>query len=199
MKIIEAEQRSNEWFKARLGIPTASCFSHIITTLGKPSTQRTKYMYKLAGERVAQSSEEGYQNAAMLRGIELEEEARKFYELTSNAQVKQVGFCLSDCGRYGASPDGLVEDKGQIEIKCPSLAVHVSYLMDGSLPSDYFQQTQGQLLVTGREWSDFISYYPGIKPLKVRVQREEKFLKCLESELNMFCDELETVIKRISQ
>lgn len=198
MKIIECEQKTPEWFAARCGIPTASSFDKLITTTGKQSAQRTKYMYQLAGERVSGKSEDGFQSAAMLRGIETESEARRFYEFTSSQTITQVGFCLSDCGRYGASPDGLVGEDGLLEIKCPTLAVHVGYLLENKPPTDYFQQTQGQLFVTGRKWSDFISYYPGLQPLVIRVTPDQAFHQLLSTELTGFCGELEQIILRIS-
>ena len=197
MKILDCVQGTPEWFQARLGIPSASNFDMIVTTKGEPSKQRTKYMYRLAGEFVAGKAEEGYQSQAMLNGVQTEEEARSFYEFTKGVEVKQVGFCVSDCGRYGCSPDGLIGDNCLIEIKCPTVAVHVGYLLDNSLPTDYFQQTQGQLLVTGREYVDFVSYYPCLKPLIVRVERDEKFLALLESELKIFYQELQEVINKI--
>ena len=198
MKILQCDQRSEEWLVARCGIPTASSFDRLITTKGAQSTQRTKYMYQLAGERVAGSAEESFQSAAMLRGIETELEARKFYEFTTGETVQEIGFCLSDCGRWGCSPDGLVGEDGLIEIKCPIISTHVGYLLENTLPMDYFQQTQGQLLVTGRKWCDFVSYYAGLKPLLIRVERNEQFIKLLENELIGFCRELENVITRIS-
>lgn len=198
MKIIDCEQGKPEWHAARCGIPTASCFDMLITTLGVQSKQRTKYMHKLAGERISGKAEEGYQSAAMARGNEIEEEARRFYEFTTGKGVERVGFCLSECGRFGASPDALVGEDGLLEIKCPTIAVHVGYLLDNKLPTEYFQQTQGQLFVTGRKWSDFISYYPGIKPLVIRVTPDVGFHQELSKELNGFCGELEQVIRRIS-
>lgn len=198
MKTVDCEQGTPEWFQARLGKPSASCFNRLLTTNCAQSTQRLKYMYQLAGERITRVAEDSYQSPAMLRGIEMEAEARAFYEFTSGKEVKPVGFCLSDCERYGASPDGLVGEDGQLEIKCPSLAVHVGYLLEGKLPTDYFQQTQGQLFVTGRKWSDFISYYPGVKPLVIRITPDREFHKALKAELNSFCNELEQVVKRIS-
>lgn len=196
MKIINVDQRSEEWFKVRAGVPTASSFDKIVTMKGEPSKQAQKYMYKLAGEFVAGKPEESYTNAAMERGIVLEDEARQTYQLITENMVEQVGFCLAD-GGYGCSPDGLVGDDGMIEIKCPSIAVHVEYLLAGVLPSDYFQQCQGQLFVTGRKWSDFVSYFPGIKPLIVRVYPDEKFHSALKVELEKFCSELQSIIKKI--
>lgn len=197
MRLIECVQGTTEWHAARCGIPTASEFDKIITTQGKQSTQRTKYMYKLAGESIAGAEENSYQSAAMIRGNETEAEARRFYEFATGESVDEVGFCLSDCGRYGASPDGLVGEDGQVEIKCPTLAVHVGYLLAGVLPTEYFQQTQGQLFVTGRKWSDFVSYYPGIKPLIVRVYPDGSFHKMLGVELEGFCGELEQLTLRL--
>lgn len=182
---------------ARCGIPTASNFDMIVTTKGEPSKQRQKYLYKLVGEVISGTTEESYQNDAMKRGTEVEEEARKFYQIVSDNVVSTVGLCLSDCGGYGASPDGLVGEKGQIEIKCPQMSTHIGYLIDNKLPTDYFQQTQGQLLVTSREWCDFISYYPGIKPLIIRVYPDQEFIKKLSQELSLFCKELEETVNKL--
>lgn len=198
MRIIDVEQKTPEWFVARGGKPTASCFDQLLTTKGEQSKSRIKYMYKLAAERVSGVFEEGYQSAAMLRGNEIEEEARRFYEFTNGVEVQRVGFCVSDCDRYGCSPDGLVGDDGGIQIKCPQAHTHVGYLLDNKMPMDYFQQVQGELFVTGRKWWDFISYYPGLKPLVFRVTPDVAFHQALASELNGFCGELEQIVGRIS-
>lgn len=195
MRIIECQQGTQAWFSARCGIPTASNFDCIITTKGEPSKQMKKYLYQVAGERITGIAEETYQNAAMLRGQEVEDEARKFYEFSTGQEVKEVGFCLAD--GYGASPDGLVGKEGLLEIKCPLISTHVSYLLENKLPSEYFIQTQGQLLVTGKKWVDFISYYGGMKPLIVRTFRDEKFIKSLRVELELFVNELKEVINKI--
>ena len=197
MKVIDCLQYSPEWYAARCGIPTASSFDMILCADGKVSKQRTKYLYRLAGESITGIAEETYQNATMQRGKEMEAEARQLYSLITGEEVQQVGFCLAD--GYGASPDGLVGEKGLLEIKCPNIATHVGYLLENVLPTDYFQQTQGQLLVTGREWCDFLSYYPGLRPLIIRVTRDEIFIKALKAELKKFCAELAEVRERIKQ
>lgn len=198
MRIIECEQLSEEWYKIRCGIPSASNFDKIITTKGESSKQAQKYLYQLAGEYVTGQKEQSYQNAAMLRGIELEQEAKNLYQIINEVVVESVGFCIGEPDiEYGCSPDGLVGDKGLVEIKCPNLATHVGYLLDNKAPTEYFQQMQGQLLVTGREWVDFMSYYPAIRPLIVRVQRDEEFIKKLRIELEVFCTELNKIINKI--
>jgi len=195
MEIIECIQGLPEWFTAKAGIPSASNFSKIVTADGKPSKQRTKYLYKLAGEVIVGVAEETYQSAAMLQGIELEASAREMYQFVTGQEVKEVGFCLAN--GYGCSPDGLVGNKGLIEIKCPIMSTQVGYLLANALPKDYWQQVQGQLLVTEREWVDFVSYFAGLKPLIVRVTRDEPFLKALEIELKIFVEELKELVQKI--
>ena len=198
MKVIDVEQLSPEWFAARSGVPTSSEFHKIITTKGLPSKSREAYLYRLAGERIIGKPEETYQNSSMQRGIELEPEAINYYQILRGEIVERVGFCLADESfKAGASPDGLVSKNGIIQIKCPSLAVHVGYLLKNELPSEYFQQVHGELFVTGREWSDFMSYYPGMKPLILRVDRDDVFIKSLRIELEIFCEELERTIKKL--
>ena len=198
MKVVDCIQGTPEWMAARCGIPTASNFDKIVDTTGKPSKQRTKYLYQLAGERIAGKIEETHQNAAMLRGIEMESEARGLYSLLSGQEVVQVGLCLSE-GKagYGASPDGLIGEDGGVEIKCPLVSTHVSYLLANKLPSDYFQQVQGGLLVTGRKWWDFVSYYPGLRPLLIRVEPDKAFQKALKVELELFVNELDDIVAKI--
>lgn len=198
MRIIDVEQKTTEWFAARGGRPTASCFDKLLTTKGEQSKSRIAYMYKLAAEKVSGVFEEGYQSFSMMRGNEVEEEARRYYEFTHGVEVQRVGFCVSDCDRYGCSPDGLVGTEGGLQIKCPEAHTHVKYLLDPKLPTDYFQQVQGELYVTGRKWWDFLSYYPGLKPLLIRVTPDAQFHQALGAELNTFCLELEQVIGRIS-
>lgn len=197
MKIIDCIQGSPEWLLARCGVPTASDFDRILTTTGKLSKSRTGYLHKLAGERIAGKPEETYQNGAMQRGTIMEAEAREFYEITTGETIQKVGFCTGDDGLYGASPDGLIGEDGGIEIKCPMIGTHVSYLVGRGLPTEYYQQVQGGLLITGRKWWDFISYYPGLKPLVVRVVPDAEYQATLEKELVVFCGELDKIVSEI--
>jgi putative phage-type endonuclease len=200
MIIIDVVQGSAEWMSERVGRPTASDFDKIITTKGEPSKQRTKYLYQLAGERIVGKREEGYKNGAMERGQQMEDEARQLYSLITGNELHTVGICYPDKNkRYGCSPDGLVGDDIALEIKCPTLPVHVEYLLKGELPSEYFQQVQGQLLVTKRHHVDFMSYYPGMKPLIVKVMPDDVFLKALKRELDTFCDKLDALTKKLKE
>ena len=197
MIIVDCVQNTEEWFQARLGVPTASEFNKIVKADGTRSDQRKKYLWQKAGEAITKTVEETYQSQSMLRGQLLEEEARSYYSFIKNVDVQKVGFCLN-CLPYphGCSPDGLVGDDGMVQIKCPTLAVHVGYLLAGKLPTDYFQQVQGELLVTGRQWCDFVSYYPNMNALLIRIYPDPIFTELLSVELESFGKELkETIIK----
>ena len=166
MIIIDSfQQGSDSWFKEKAGKPGASSFNRIVTSKGDPSKQRQDYLYQLVGEHIIGRQEEGYTSHAMEIGLTREEEARNFYEFIENVTVKQVGLIYKDESRSVlCSPDGLMNDCG-LEIKCPLLKTHVKYLVGNKLPTEYIQQVQGSMYVTGFKKWVFMSYYPQMDPL----------------------------------
>jgi len=191
------EQLSLAWYSAKAGVPSASSFDKIITMKGLPSKQREGYLYKLAGEKITGVRSEGFQSEAMIHGIETEQEAVNMYELVKGVECEKVGLCyLDDERKFLCSPDRIVGE-GILEVKCPQIQTQVEYLLKGELPSKYFQQVQGQLFITGADWCDFMSYYQGLKPLIVRVTRDESFISALKSELDRFCFDLDRIVEEI--
>jgi len=197
MKTLKFEQRTPEWYAARLGIPTASSFSKIITSSGKKSTQWSGYLHELVAERITGRMVEFPSTPAMEEGTRREDESRLVYQMEKESPVTQVGFCVEDGGRWGCSPDGLVGDDGLVEFKNPSDKVAVEYLLDGKLPTKYFIQVQGQIFVAERDWCDFVSYDPGLPMLIVPVKRDDEFISKLEPALIKFNAELEAAVKKI--
>lgn len=183
MQVLDFEQGSDEWFAARLGIPTASNFSSLITSTGKKSTQMEGYLNTLVAETLMGKPAEFYTNDAMQRGTELEPEARAWYEFQTDVDIEEVGFVLRDDGQVGASPDGLMPGSG-LEIKCPQAKTHVSYLRKMAIPSAYIAQVQGCIWLCEREAWDFLSYHPDMPPMLVTVQRDSRFIATLESLVN---------------
>lgn len=198
MIIIDVEQGTPEWMAIRCGIPSASNFDKIITASGEPSKQAQKYLYSLVAEKISGIKEETFQSAAMKHGTETEGEAVEFYELTHGVEAKPVGFCFHDSKLFGCSPDRFIGEEGLLEVKCPQSHTHIEYLLENNLEKNYYQQVQGQLLVTGRKWCDLMSYYRGLRPVTIRVERNEKFLNTLKLSLEKFHNDLETIIKKIS-
>ena len=190
MKILDVKQGSLEWLQARAGLPTASGFSNIITpsTL-KPSASAGKYAAHLLAEWFLRQPIDTGSSAFMERGTELEAEAANWYSFNQGVPLQPVGLCLSDCGRFGVSPDRLAGDDGLAEIKCPSPVKHVEYMLYG-FGTDYRLQVQGQMWVTGRKWVDLFSYHPTIPPYVQRFTPDAEVFAAFETHLPAFADTL---------
>jgi putative phage-type endonuclease len=191
------EQRTEEWFAARLGKATASRIADITAkTKSGYGASRANYMAELICERLTGMQGASYTNAAMLWGVEKEPEARSVYESSVGALVVETGFTPhKTILMSGASPDGLVDDDGLIEIKCPNTATHIDTLLSDAVPSKYIIQMQWQMACTGRKWCDFLSYDPrlseNMRLFVKRVHRDDAFIAELEREVMRFLVELE--------
>lgn len=200
MIVLDMEQGTEEWLAARLGIPTASNFKKLFTATGKPSTSAETYFYELLAERLTGKPSNEYTNEWMVRGTELEPEARSTYEFIHDVQVQQIGFVYLDDRRHvGCSPDGLIGDEGLIEIKAPKASTHVKYLLDGKVPSDYVPQVQGQLWITGRKFCDFVSYHPDCDPFIVRVDRDDDYIAGLAAEVEKLAKKLDAAMAKLNK
>lgn len=157
------EQRSPEWFAARAGVITASRVADLMArTKTGPSASRKNMITLLAVERLTGQCVETYTNAAMQRGVDMEAEALDAYAFEMGVSVDAVDFVKSaQFANVGCSPDGIVGDVGLVEVKCPAaMAKHVEALQSSAHAEEYRWQLQMQLLVTGREWVDAVSYDP---------------------------------------
>lgn len=206
LEICECEQGTPEWHAFRLGIPTASCFSDLLASGkgGSESATRTTYMEKLIGERISGSPMWSYSNEHMERGHEMEDEARKLYEMVADCTTQRVGFMRRNDLQCGASPDSLVGDDGLLEIKTklPHLQVKAlrrltKFKGNRRVPPEHADQLQGQLLVSGRQWVDFVSYWPGMPLFCVRVTRDEGRIAELETGIRAFNAELALELESI--
>lgn len=173
MRLITCAQRSDEWRTARLGKLTGSRVSDAFAKLksgGEAAGRRNLKIQLVLEQLTGQSQENGYQSSDMLRGIELEAEARAAYEAETGIVVTEVGFVQHDELLAGCSPDGLTDD-GLIDLKCPKAATHLEYLR-GGLPLEYRLQLVHGLWLTGRAWAEMISYHPAFPPpLRLKITR----------------------------
>lgn len=191
MKIIDVTQGSEEWIQARLGIPTASQFSRIMTQKTmKASSSSDKYLNELVAESLLGESIGPEPTVWMERGQELELDAVKFYEFRQDVDTEVVGFCLTEDEKVGYSPDRFIGADGILEVKCPSAANHVGYLLNG-LTAEYKAQVQGGLWITGRKWVDTMSFNPELPPVIVRSERDETFISILSALVAAFVLRLE--------
>ena len=196
--LTDFEQNSPEWYAARMGIPTASCFEKILTPLGKSSTQWEKYAHQILAEEILGHHIEGYQSAAMLEGKRREAEAVAAYEFAQDADTLAVGFIHNVPRTMGCSPDRLVGDDGMLELKNPDAHTHVDYLFDPEeVARQYWPQVQGGLLITERQWCDVMSYFPGMPPALCRIKRNEAYIATLAEALEAFNAKLDAKRKRL--
>ena len=191
MQVIECEQYSPEWWEAHQGIPTASEASRIVTDKKWQYASAAKlYICQLIADSYNPNYglQDDYVTAAMRMGRIIEPEARRWLEFSHDCHIQQVGFCVSDCGSFGCSPDGLMGDDGGCEIKSPEKHTHVSWLLAGGVPEKHLAQIHWSLVVTGRRWWEFLSYCPPLPPLRERVERDEK-TEQLAGYMQRFADE----------
>lgn len=196
MKIFKFEQGSEEWHEAKLGVVSTSNFDKVLNT----GSGRGLYMRKLAAERLTGITQLGYSNENMENGLEVEPQAREYYEDLKGCLIEQVGFIKRD-DWVGTSPDGLVSNDGQIEIKCPIPSTHIENILKAKMPAFYRSQVQGQLWITERKWCDWISYCPAVKDrpfFSVRVFRDEEYIKELAIKVIMFVNELKEMLEKIT-
>lgn len=194
MKIHNFEQRSPEWFAARAGVLTASNFKTARERLknGEFSAAAKKLAAKLAIERIAGEPQgDTFVNYAMRRGTELEPEAIDAYMFAQGVSVTQVGFVTTDCGTYGASPDGFVGDTAGIEVKCPIECERVIDLVINRNHQDYLDQVQGNLWITERETWDLVIYTPQLSGVNRELNitsytRDDAHIVAMKKDLEEF-------------
>lgn len=199
MKVHVIEQRSDAWYSLRLGMPTASAFAKLVTSRGEPSKSAPTYAITLAAEVFAGKPVDAWQgNEWTERGRDLEDEALRLYEFTSDTAVERVGFVTDDDQAVGCSPDGLVAVDGLVEVKCLKAENHIKailyYQRYGRCPTDYVQQTQGQMMVCERAWCDLVFYHPDLPQLIVRQEADKALFAAIWAGIEKVCDERDTVL-----
>lgn len=207
MRILDFTQGSSEWFQARAGKVTASRVKDVMATgrSGAPSATRAAYMGELIAETLTGQPVSNFQgNADTQRGIELEPTARMEYEVQRGAIVSQVGLVLHPrIERAAASPDGLVDAHGGIEVKCPKPHVHLEYLLAGVPPSVYVPQMAMQAACAELEWVDFVSYCPvmpeDLQLFVVRYVPTTTYLRELEDAIVAFLAEMDDKLAQIAK
>lgn len=172
----DIEQGTDEWHESRLGIVTASEVNNLVTPTGKQASgaKVTAYAAEIASQRVNRRIEDNFQSFAMMKGSFHEEYARESYN-DNYEPVDECGFITRDFGAFivGCSPDGLVDDKGGIEIKSREPKFQVATIVSDEVPKEYINQCQTFLIVSGRQWVDFVQYSTGMPLFVKRVYSDD--------------------------
>lgn len=203
--VIEAEQRTPEWFAARLGRLTGSRAKDMLATIQKgEAAARRDYRMQLVCERLTLGlQEDGFVNEAMQRGIDLEPVAFASYEGITGNLVSRTGFLAHTEYMAGCSLDGHVGDfDGIVELKCPKSATHLKYLRDGSMPAEHIAQVLHNLWVSGAAWCDFVSFDdrfpPNLQLFRVRVERDERAIEQYAEKALAFLREVENEVAAVA-
>ena len=197
-------QGSEEWHALRCGRVTASRVADVVAkTKSGWGASRANYAAELIAERLTGEPAERFTNAAMQWGTDHEPDARAAYEFFRDASVVEIGFVdHPSIAMTGASPDGLVGEDGLVEIKCPNTATHLDTLLSQTVPAKYVTQMLWQMACTGRKWCDFVSFDPrlpeSMSMFVKRVERDDKRIAELETEVAAFLEEISAKIEQLN-
>lgn len=200
-------QRTAEWYMARRGKPTGSNAWKIMATKkdGAPSAERVAYMVELVTERLTGAVASHNATSDMQRGIDLEPEAIRAYEIETGLAL-QPGHWV-DMEDWGCTPDAFVEDDGLLSVKCPRSTTIVRqkyFLKDHSIvererpPEEYYWQAVAEMVATGRKWCDLLRYDNRFirkddRYWVVRIKRNQPDCDLFVRELTMFIKELDSI------
>ena len=205
------EQRTEEWYQARLGKIGASEIGKIINKKkdGSMYQQEEDLLIQKVAERLTGKKTDTYINQAMQNGIDREPDARKLYELVTKNKVEEVGFIPHPTIKMsGCSPDGVVINQASLptyvlEIKCPTDTTHTKTLIDKKLPSQYKPQVQFQMACTGAIKADFVSYNPNFEPKQqlvlVEVKKDVEYIEKIETSLKEFLTKVDNIVNKIKE
>jgi len=205
---------SAEWHKARLGIPTSSCFDRIVTRKGAPSKAADRYLCTLIAERMLGANIETFESEAMARGKEIEDEALAYFEMQTDIDTSPGGFVTLNDGSAGCSPDRLIRNtrlesgtmdpveygtvEGGLEIKAPTETVQVGLLCGfEDVTWKHRLQVQGSMWVTGAAWWFILAYHPEFPPALVKVERDEKLIEAIAKHVAAFNLRLDDLHKNL--
>jgi hypothetical protein len=198
-------QGTDEWRQARCGSIGASDAPRVVRrTKTGYSADRESLMAEKVLERLTNTPVEIFKTQAMLQGTAREPEARLLYSMVRGVEVEEAGLVTHQFIKGShASPDGYVSSVGLIEIKAPLPATHLNTLLTETISEAHLVQMAWQMACTGRVWCDFVSFNPDFPPAMQlwikRVNRDQKFIGELESEIAAFIKELEQKVDRLSR
>lgn len=203
--VVDVEQRSPEWFQARLGRVTASKAAAMLAKLrsGGYGAGRDNLLWALVLERMTgRSQDEGWQSAAMQRGVELEPQAIAAYEALTGRLVQTCGFLRHVELMAGASLDGYLGDfEVLLSIKCREAKAHAEHILSGAIPNDALQQIRHELWLTGAADHHYVSWNPDFpEPLQLRVKvlhAKDLDIPGFNAEVRKFLDEVDAGVEKL--
>lgn len=199
---VDLIQGTWEWKLARIGKVTGSRVydaTHKVNNGKKYSAERAKYLGELVNERLTGNPYPKFRTTQMQWGTENEPIARALYALSCDDPVVEIGFVPHPTIEMsGASPDGLVGERGLVQFKAPETHTHFRTLRGALIDPEYLDQMQWELACSEREYCDFVSFDPRV-PAEIqmftkRVWRDDKEIERLEKEVIDFLIEVDSEV-----
>jgi len=204
----DIDQNTDEWIAEKVGKFSASSGSDLL--MDKKTKGYSNLIRKITEERITGKPCENKWsgNSFTERGHELEPIANESFQMETFEDIKSVGvvdhndWCL-------CSPDGLINDDGLIQIKCPIFSTQWDYLdeiekakekkYEWKPPTNYYKQMQFELFVTQRDYNYFYSWHPNLKSICVKVLRDEEMIKEIELRLKEAISEVKQNINKLKK
>lgn len=192
-------QGDKEWHDAKLDSIGGTDISRIITTKGKRSESREQLLIDKASQAISRKSKPVYTTYEMQWGLDNEPNARSLFEFRKNIKLSECAMIFNDEKRnWHISPDGFNDDlKVGFEVKCPQLKEFMKTKKENKLPTKHILQVQTSLALTGYKSWWFMSYFPGLKPFMIEVERDEALIKTIKIEVALFHKDLEKLMESI--
>jgi hypothetical protein len=210
--LYECQQGSPEWLQSRAGVITASQFKVARAKLkrkgdygniGDPTEAALDFAFQKAIERICRVPlDEGFVTWQMKRGQKLEPFARACHEdllqrraapgtPLEDIMCQTAGFMTTPDGLFGASVDSLIGVHGGGEYKCLVSAKSLRRVILFNDISEYMDQVQGCMWISGRKWWHFGLYCPALKPIglefqMIEVERDDDYIEALQADLLEF-------------
>lgn len=191
----DIQQNTEEWHEIKIGKFSASTAADLL--MDKKNAGYKKLIDKIVEERITGKPSESKTfkgNEFTERGHELEPIAREDYEIRNFKEVDIIGVVELDEWTL-CSPDGLIDDDGLYQAKCPIFNTQKGYLKSRKVPSNYYKQMQFELYVTGRKYNVFNSYHPDLSAFDVIIERDEEMITEIKKRLEEAKQEVEQEIK----
>ncbi len=198
-KIHTCLQGSDEWLALRVGKVTASELDRIVDSKFEPRTGEMPktFLYEKAAEAFRGQPLPGFSSWETEEGQAIEDEARRWFAAFTSHKVRTVGFVETDDGLFGASPDGLLDEDGGLELKAPQVTNQIRYFLEGRVPPAYLAQVHGCLYATGRPWWAFVSYRRHYPAFVIKVERDEEICAKIETAVRAFHVKLAAALAKL--
>lgn len=201
-----SKQGTAQWYADRTGVLTASRMAAAMARLknGADSAERKALKIEILAERLTGDITHHYVTPAMQHGIDTEPAAKAAYAARHGTFVEEMPFVPHPSIEYfGASPDGRLEPRLGIEIKCPTTAKHLAWMLAGEVPAEHKPQMIAQALCAGFDAVEFVSFDPRLpKHLQlfvVRFEPTQEERDAVERAAVEFLAEVEAMFEQLSE